>query len=97
MFEFHKLIPLLTERFTIVAPSLPGYTLSFKPGQKRFGVEEIAEVFAALMTDVLGYRRFGVQGGDWGVSSPRSWDTVMPNASWASTSICWPSAAIRQC
>ena len=66
VFEFYKLIPLLTERFTIVAPSLPGYTLSFKPGQKRFAVEEIAEVFAALMTDVLGYRRFGVQGGDWG-------------------------------
>jgi microsomal epoxide hydrolase len=66
VFEFHKLIPLLTERFTVVAPSLPGYTLSFKPGQKRFAVEEIAEVFAALMTDVLGYRRFGVQGGDWG-------------------------------
>ena len=50
VFEFYKLIPLLTERFTIVAPSLPGYTLSFKPGQKRFAVEEIAEVFAALMT-----------------------------------------------
>ena len=36
--EFLELIPLLTERFTIVAPSLPGYTLSFKPGQPRFGV-----------------------------------------------------------
>ena len=66
VFEFHKLIPLLSERFTIVAPSLPGYTLSFKPGQRRFGVEEIAEIFASLMTDVLGYQRFGVQGGDWG-------------------------------
>jgi len=66
VFEFHKIIPLLTERFTVVAPSLPGYTLSFEPGQKRFGVEEIAEVFATLMTDVLGYPRFGVQGGDWG-------------------------------
>jgi pimeloyl-ACP methyl ester carboxylesterase len=66
VFEFHKLIPLLSERFTVVAPSLPGYTLSFRPGQKRFGVEEIAEVFASLMTDVLGYPRFGVQGGDWG-------------------------------
>jgi len=66
VFEFHKLIPLLTERFTVIAPSLPGYTLSFKPGQKRFGVEEIAEVFATLMSDVLGYQRFGVQGGDWG-------------------------------
>ena len=64
--EFRRLIPLLTERFTVVAPSLPGYTLSFRPGQKRFGVEEIADVFAELMTDVLGYSRFGAQGGDWG-------------------------------
>jgi len=63
--EFLELIPLLTERFTIVAPSLPGYTLSFKPGQARFGVEEIADCFAELMTR-LGYERFAVQGGDWG-------------------------------
>jgi len=65
VFEFHKIIPLLAEHFTIVAPSLPGYTLSFKPGQKRFNVIEIAEVFAELMS-ALGYRRFGAQGGDWG-------------------------------
>jgi pimeloyl-ACP methyl ester carboxylesterase len=64
--EFHKLIPLLTERFTIVAPSLPGYTLSFKPGQKRYSVEDMADVFAELMTGVLGYERFAAQGGDWG-------------------------------
>ena len=64
--KFHKLIPMLTEHFTVIAPSLPGYTLSFKPGQKRFGVEAIADVYAALMTDVLGYKSFGVQGGDWG-------------------------------
>ena len=64
--EFLELIPLLTEHFTVVAPSLPGYTLSFKPGQPRFGVEEIADTFAALMTDVLGYKKFGAQGGDWG-------------------------------
>src|SRR6476469_4582859 len=66
VFEFHKIIPLLTEHFTVVAPSLPGYTLSFKPGQQRFGVGAIADLYAALMTDVLGYGRFGVQGGDWG-------------------------------
>ena len=66
VFEFHKLIPLLTEHFTVIAPSLPGYTLSFKPGQKRFGVGDIADLYAELMTDVLGYERFGVQGGDWG-------------------------------
>jgi pimeloyl-ACP methyl ester carboxylesterase len=66
VWEFHKLIPLLTEHFTVVAPSLPGYTLSFQPGQERFGVEEIADTFAELMTDVLGYKKFGAQGGDWG-------------------------------
>jgi pimeloyl-ACP methyl ester carboxylesterase len=64
--EFRRLIPLLTERFTVVAPSLPGYTLSFRPGQKRFAVGEIAELFAELMTEVLGYPRFAAQGGDWG-------------------------------
>jgi pimeloyl-ACP methyl ester carboxylesterase len=74
--EFHKILPMLTDparfgadpadAFTVVAPSLPGYTLSFAPGQPRFGVEAIAELFAALMTDVLGYRRFAAQGGDWG-------------------------------
>jgi pimeloyl-ACP methyl ester carboxylesterase len=74
--EFHKLLPMLTDptrfgadpadAFTVVAPSLPGYTLSFAPGQKRFGVAAIAQVFASLMTDVLGYPRFAAQGGDWG-------------------------------
>jgi pimeloyl-ACP methyl ester carboxylesterase len=73
--EFLDLIPLLTERFTIVAPSLPGYTLSFRPGQKRFGIEDIADTFAELMTDVLGYKRFGAQGGDWGafIASVLGW------------------------
>jgi pimeloyl-ACP methyl ester carboxylesterase len=74
--EFHKLLPMLTDpasfgadpadAFTVVAPSLPGYTLSFTPGQSRFGVVEISETLASLMVDVLGYPRFGAQGGDWG-------------------------------
>lgn len=64
--EFLELIPRLTEHFTVVAPSLPGYTLSFAPGQKRYGVEEIAATLVKLMTEVLGYPRFGLQGGDWG-------------------------------
>jgi len=65
VFEFHELIPLLTPHFHVVAPSLPGYGLSFKPGQRRFSVEEIAHCFADLMA-ALGYPRFGAQGGDWG-------------------------------
>ncbi len=74
--EFHKLLPMLTDpasfggdpqdSFTVVAPSLPGYTLSFKPNQPRFGVADIAKVFTQLMRDVLGYQRFAAQGGDWG-------------------------------
>jgi microsomal epoxide hydrolase len=74
--EFQRLIPMLTDparfggdprdAFTVVAPSLPGYAFSFRPDQPRFGVVEIAEAFATLMTDVLGYGRFAAQGGDWG-------------------------------
>ena len=65
VWEFNRLLPLLAERFTVVAPSLPGFTLSFTPGQARFGVEEMADLFAELMSE-LGYQRFGAQGGDWG-------------------------------
>ena len=68
VFEFLRLVPLLQEHFTVIAPSLPGYGLSFAPGQPRFGTEEMAETFHALMTGVLGYRRYGCQGGDWGAS-----------------------------
>lgn len=50
----------------MVAPSLPGFGLSFGPGQVRFSAEAMADCLAALMTDVLGYSRFGAQGGDWG-------------------------------
>ena len=74
--EFYKLLPMLTDparfggdpadAFTVIAPSLPGYVFSFKPGQRRFSIEDITEVLAELMTDVLGYKRFGAQGGDWG-------------------------------
>lgn len=76
VFEFLDLIPRLTDparfgrdaadAFTVVAPSLPGFGLSFALGQPRFGAEAIADCFAALMSDVLGYARFGAQGGDWG-------------------------------
>jgi microsomal epoxide hydrolase len=76
VWEFHKLIPMLSDparfggdasdAFTVVAPSLPGYTLSFRPGQPRFGIAEIGQAFVTLMREVLGYERFLAQGGDWG-------------------------------
>ena len=76
VFEFLDIIPLLTDpgrhggdpadAFTVIAPSLPGYGLSFRPGQQRFSLEMIADCFAELMTGVLGFERFAAQGGDWG-------------------------------
>ena len=76
VWEFHDLIPRLTDparfggdpadAFTVVAPSLPGFGFSYRPGQPRFGGDAIADIFAELMTDVLGYRRFFAAGGDWG-------------------------------
>ncbi len=78
VFEFAALIPRLTDparfggdaadAFTVIAPSLPGYGLSFTPGQPRFSVEQMADLFATLMTEVLGHARFATQGGDWGAS-----------------------------
>jgi microsomal epoxide hydrolase len=76
VFEFMDIIPRLADpasfggdpadAFTVVAPSLQGYGLSFRPHQRRFGVEEIADCLVDLMTRTLGYERFGAQGGDWG-------------------------------
>jgi pimeloyl-ACP methyl ester carboxylesterase len=54
------------DAFTVVAPSLPGYTLSFQPGQRRFAIADIAAAFTELMVHVLDYPRFAAQGGDWG-------------------------------
>lgn len=54
------------DAFTVVAPSLPGYGFSHVPHQRRLNVQEIADLFARLMTEVLGFPRFGAQGGDWG-------------------------------
>jgi pimeloyl-ACP methyl ester carboxylesterase len=76
VFEFLDIIPRLTDparfggdprdAFTVIAPSLPGYGLSFKPGQKRFILQDVAACLHHLMTRILGYQRFAAQGGDWG-------------------------------
>ncbi|MBL8378807.1 MAG: epoxide hydrolase [Burkholderiales bacterium] len=73
--EFMKVIPLLTDpaahggdaadAFTVVVPSLPGYTLSFTENQPRKSLPEIGAMFDTLMHR-LGYARYVAQGGDWG-------------------------------
>ena len=75
-FEILKIIPLLTDpashggevadSFDVVVPSMPGYGFSDPPKQRQMNHIGIADLWARLMTEGLGYRRFGAQGGDWG-------------------------------
>lgn len=69
--EFLDVIPRLTspddpaDAFHVVAPSLPGYAFSGPTSEPGWHPRRMASAFAELM-DGLGYRRYGVQGGDWG-------------------------------
>jgi microsomal epoxide hydrolase len=74
--EFQEAIDLLTdpaahggsaeEALDVVIPSLPGFGFSSKPRGKPIGPVTTARLWHSLMTQVLGYSRFGAQGGDWG-------------------------------
>src|SRR6266516_2114858 len=77
--ELLSLVPLLTDpaahggderdSFDVVIPSLPGFAFSGRP--ERPGVctgRNIANLWAQLMTDGLGYARFGAQGQDIGAA-----------------------------
>lgn len=74
--EFRQIIPMLTDpgshggdardAFTVIAPSLPGYGFSDHPTARAMNIQAVADIFLKLMTKVLGYDRFGAQGGDWG-------------------------------
>jgi microsomal epoxide hydrolase len=74
-YRFYKLIPLLThpdahggdaaDAFDVIVPSLPGYAFS-EPRSQHGGLFGFGNLWHELMTDVLGYTRFGAHGGDWG-------------------------------
>ena len=66
--EFLDAMPLLAARgYDVVVPSLPGYGFSGRP-PRPIGAGDIARMWRTLMVEVLGYPRFGAQGGDWGAS-----------------------------
>jgi len=56
------------DAFEVVVPSLPGYGFSTPLQRTGVTVKETAALWVRLMTDVLGHRRFGAHGGDWGAS-----------------------------
>jgi len=67
--RFLKIIPLLMEAgFDVVVPSIPGFGFSDRPVQPGMNTAAIADLFAQLMRDELGYEKFVVHGGDWGSS-----------------------------
>jgi len=51
--------------FDVIVPSLPGFGFSGKPS-KPIGPRKMASMFNSLMTDVLGYKTYMAQGGDFG-------------------------------
>jgi epoxide hydrolase len=73
--EFHKIIEPLTnptahggdaaDAFHVVCPAIPGYGFSDKPTEPGTGISRVADLWAALMSQ-LGYTSYGAQGGDWG-------------------------------
>lgn len=73
--RFLKIIPRLTDpaahggdssdAFDVIVPSIPGYGFSDRPPRRGFTFR-IGTLWHTLMTDVLGYSRFGAHGGDWG-------------------------------
>jgi microsomal epoxide hydrolase len=64
--EFLEAAPLLAKQgFDVVVPSLPGYGFSGRPS-RPISPQKVADMWRTLMVDVLGYQRFGAQGGDWG-------------------------------
>ena len=77
MAEFEPVIEPLTDpaahggdaadAFDVVVPALPGFGFGGKPREPGWNLSRIAAAFHTLMTDVLGYERYGIQGGDWGM------------------------------
>ncbi len=53
------------DAFDVVVPSLPGFGFSGRP-IKPIGPRKMASIFNFLMTNVLGYKKYIAQGGDFG-------------------------------
>lgn len=74
--EYKRIIPLLTDpgrnggdpadAFDVVVPSLPGFAFSDAPSAPGMNVQRIAALWDTLMTNVLGYDRYGAHGSDIG-------------------------------
>ncbi len=88
-FRMLKIIPLLTDpeshggdaadSFNVIVPSLPGYGFSDRPTDKGI-TARVADLWAKLMTEELGYERFGAGGGDMGSGVTQQLALSFPDA-----------------
>jgi pimeloyl-ACP methyl ester carboxylesterase len=65
------------DAFHVVAPSIPGFTLSGHTHERGWDVRRIARAWQVLMAR-LGYSRYGAQGGDWGSAISRDLGLLAP-------------------
>jgi pimeloyl-ACP methyl ester carboxylesterase len=63
--EYLPVMDLLGDRFDVVVPSLPGYGFSERPNAVGVNYRRVASMWHQVMTG-LGYKRYGVGGGDFG-------------------------------
>ena len=78
-YRFYKIIPMLTDpekfggkaedSFDVIIPSIPGFGFS---DRKTMTDGTVAELWAKLMTELLGYKKFTAAGGDLGSGVTKS-------------------------
>lgn len=49
-FDFEKILPALTEKFTVIIPDMPGMGFSDKPENHVYSFEEMVDVYTALLS-----------------------------------------------
>jgi len=74
--EMHKVIPMLSDpashggdaadSFDVIVPSMPSFGFTDRTAERGWSFLRVSDLWANLMTQVLGYEKFGAQGGDWG-------------------------------
>lgn len=74
--RYRKIIPLLADpaghggdpedSFDVIVPSIPGFGFSGRPSFSGVNNSYVSEIWAKLMTEVLGYKKFAAAGGDMG-------------------------------
>lgn len=61
--RFVKVVPMLAKEFNVIVPSMPGFGFS---SRNTMADTNVADLYAKLMTNILGYKTIMAAGGDLG-------------------------------